>query len=1628
MKRISKLLMILVMFLSMVVFTNPRLVKAADAGLTFEDYNRYVVNKPYEELPYSVEMEVKLGSSVTGNAGTIFGNFDWVVNGSNAGVPRVFNIQIVDGVVNLKFTNKIFTTEDIYFSEVDIRTGNWVHLSVCFDKVNKQAHLYVDGELKSTKAVSDDLTDLIMETSFHIGGNNVTLNPHWFRGEMREVTVFSDLRSASEVKNDYQNGVSLTEGDLLAQYSFSSSDKHKDLADNSGNGYYARYEDTWYDNQEIALDYTHSFAVVGDTQMLNYWGNDGDMNTLYKWIVDNKEAHSIEHVLGLGDITETWDKDKKWSQEVANNPELAGQPNKYLREWERAQEAIFQMNGKVSYNIIRGNHDETKYLNQYFNQEVYTSQIDGFFDDTINTFYQIRKIGNIDYLFIGLDFGASNEELAWACEVVERFPNHKVIVTTHGYLDQEGNAMTDNYPHTPSTGVDFETDINTNNGEEIWEKFVCKYENIVLVMGGHINDEDVVYSQRFGNHGNVVTQVLIDFQDVDKALAQRGQQTAGIVTMLYFSADGTQVEVAAYSTIRNQYYKKYNHFTIDLDGSCNGEHNLVEKHNAYQHWNECECGYVSNPVYHVYNNYTLTSNGTKLYTCSCGVTKEASNTSDKVALDLQALLEGYYNTGSYIKNTNIYLDKSKVEEELASYFHANVGILDRTTYYDGDKLWMSTGSDYSGYGTSEDGHLTTFRVSLDGVMGSETVLSNLPGMEEYYVTLHDLILGQHTSAHTNYKTLNLNDGWTYAGGVYTNTNADVLEAFRLFTAPGWLGKNSSNSNYIDFAKATIQAVNGQLILKLWVSATEVEGKLLANTEVVDGYAVFSKAVISEYYYKGNVSASLRGEGTQDYPYIIERYADLLHFRDNADLYAGKHVRLVADIDLKGENFYIDTFAGNFDGYGHTISGLNINGDGLTTGLFRTLVKGGTIRNLTINGKVVGGPTTGGIVGESKGNVINCVNYAEVVGNTCVGGVVGKALEGGVSQCKNYGYIDSKVSGWSVGGVVGEAYVSVNYCENYGDVHGLTTHTGGVVGSACTGSNVNSCINHGAVSASGIVSTGKGAWGLGGIVGSTEVLVTDCENYGNITSDSTTGVGQVGGIAGKSYNGTIKNSVNKGNVIVAGGLVGGILGDGYETTTIEGCTNYGSVSGTSEIGGVAGRIQVGSIATSVNHGTVTGTGGAVGGIVGNVESGTVTNSTNEKTGTVSGGTWSVGGVVGHSAANITSCYNYASVTGTNGGVGGIAGELIVNKNLVIENSENHGAVVGKSNTGGIVGYQRNNTVKGSVNKGTVNGTNEIGGIAGSSNGTIDNCINDGNVTATSTHPGGIVGNTNGTVKSSTNNGAVKGSWGVAGISAMSEGGKFENCINNGAVSGTGQLGGIVGKANGNTITNCQNNGSVTGTSDSVGGIVGDQYDSEKIYLDLVISYCSNSGAIKGGNKTAGIAGALRKGSVTNCENTGTVTGTTRAAGLVGQTEWTSGNKVTISESINRGVINATSYLCGGLVGTADNLTMTNCDNHGAITSTGDNIGGLVGAVYASSSVANCNNYAKVTARSGAGGLVYACSGTLDSCTNTGDIYVTSATGTYNGIEVAEKASANQADGTETNCTTTGKVYVQGNLVG
>ncbi len=326
---------------------------------------------------------------------------------------------------------------------------------------------------------------------------------------------------------------------------------------------------------------------------------------------------------------------------------------------------------------------------------------------------------------------------------------------------------------------------------------------------------------------------------------------------------------------------------------------------------------------------------------------------------------------------------------------------------------------------------------------------------------------------------------------------------------------------------------------------------------------------------------IAGEGTQESPYLIYT-ADELNLLSICPYELDKHFKLMADIDLLGfsydaalvapdinnatREFDGTPFTGVFDGNGHAISHLTIEG-GRYLGLFGRLESGAEVKNLGLVDVNINGSDTfvGGLAGGNGswdapgGSVTNCYSTGTVTGDRDVGGLVGWNYEGGtVTNC----YSTSTVTGeFQVGGLVGEnsdGNITMSYSTGtvtgeiqVGGLAGMN-YEGDITDSYSTGMvsgihGVGGLVanNQGLINTSFSTGTVTGDEGVGGLVGFNNARIFTSYSTGEVTGET-----EVGGLVGKNREGIITTSYSTGAVI-GNDLVGGLVGSNYKGTII-GC--------------------------------------------------------------------------------------------------------------------------------------------------------------------------------------------------------------------------------------------------------------------------------------------------------------------------------------------------------------------------------------------------------------------------------------------------------------------------------------------
>jgi len=274
-----------------------------------------------------------------------------------------------------------------------------------------------------------------------------------------------------------------------------------------------------------------------------------------------------------------------------------------------------------------------------------------------------------------------------------------------------------------------------------------------------------------------------------------------------------------------------------------------------------------------------------------------------------------------------------------------------------------------------------------------------------------------------------------------------------------------------------------------------------------------------HYHADDGPVMPEGLGTATQPYLIRDARDL----GTVGLKPLAHYRLETSLDLSGITWsmaVVPWFNGTFEGNGHVISNLHIQGGG-NLGLFGELDSEAIISNLGLEAIDINGShrKVGGLAGSNDGGSIsNCYSTGTVTGNDDVGGLVGS--NGGLVTLS---YSTSSVSGNGfVGGLVGSSgFVTLSYST--GSVSGEHS-VGGLVGYL-----------EGSITSNYSTGTVSGIEGVGGLVGDLDGgSITSCYSTGSVSGDHRVG-GLVGFYLGRSITSSFWDMETSGRIGSQGGF-------------------------------------------------------------------------------------------------------------------------------------------------------------------------------------------------------------------------------------------------------------------------------------------------------------------------------------------------------------------------------------------------------------------------------------------------------------------------------------------------------------
>ncbi|MBE6688728.1 MAG: hypothetical protein E7588_05570 [Ruminococcaceae bacterium] len=525
-------------------FTEEIIPTQKSEGHEFLGYDTITANNNFASAANTIEFNIMVAQSQLGKVMTI------VENGSAT-------VRLVDGKITVNGT---------LIANTALKADTWTHVAI-----TSGGKIYLDGVLdKSGDAVEFTKTAPVI-------GNG-------FVGHLLDVRFWSDIRTEAEIKANMATRTDST--GLLANWMLTADSYWwLEYRDSSAYANTAIFNSTGWYKMEAGLQGDYSIVQFGDTQ--SYFAKPPykyeRLPRIFEWIGDNIDTYNIGHVQILGDVTQT---------------------NTYF-EWDVARESFDYIEGKVPYSIPLGNHDypsiasgvgaELRDTTTFRNVFKYDDYLKSYGPEGDNTFggtfrgekeltnmYNLVTIGGVDYLFITLEYSPRDEVLEWVGEILTKYPERQAILTTHCYFSMDGTLTTENSTRNFKDG---------NEGQDIYDKIVTKYPNLILVNCGHSQGDDTKQhphnrgsnykdSPTADDFGNDVIQILSDisayalhypgqvasdgkFYDFGSDGANMVQFGAdeGLIFVMMFKDGGRTMHTYVYSPLYDTFFRTVNEQT-----------------------------------------------------------------------------------------------------------------------------------------------------------------------------------------------------------------------------------------------------------------------------------------------------------------------------------------------------------------------------------------------------------------------------------------------------------------------------------------------------------------------------------------------------------------------------------------------------------------------------------------------------------------------------------------------------------------------------------------------------------------------------------------------------------------------------------------------------------------------------------------------------------------------------------------------------------------------------------------------------------------------------------------------------------------------------------------------------------
>lgn len=297
---------------------------------------------------------------------------------------------------------------------------------------------------------------------------------------------------------------------------------------------------------EAPLDGATTLAVLPDTQYYASCKN-GHLLKQSQWLSEQAKSRGILAAVQLGDLTEHNSED----------------------EWQFVVDGLAPLRKAMPLLVSTGNHDfgdagsanrRTTFFQKYFSKPAApTASVVAELmrpGDYENAYYRIANKG-IQLGVLIVEWSPRTKTVEWAQSVLKKYQRDRVIFITHAYLYYDGTrydwaskgaaqkwnprsyGTAKKDPEQPS-GEENWAEAGAYDGEMLWQQLLIDHPGVFLTLNGHVLGDGSGLLLSRGNQGNLVAQVLVNYQMLDEG-------GLGYLRLIEIAPDGKSLQMKTYS-------------------------------------------------------------------------------------------------------------------------------------------------------------------------------------------------------------------------------------------------------------------------------------------------------------------------------------------------------------------------------------------------------------------------------------------------------------------------------------------------------------------------------------------------------------------------------------------------------------------------------------------------------------------------------------------------------------------------------------------------------------------------------------------------------------------------------------------------------------------------------------------------------------------------------------------------------------------------------------------------------------------------------------------------------------------------------------------------------------------------